>query len=196
MKFHVHLVITAWFIASAFHAASAAEPTVLAQDLVKVRESGKLMAALWTRRSDSYTLQLVYGSPLYRGSFFIGNNIENSRNVDPVFGRTLTLIDGRRMAQQPASPAASASEAKAPAQALQPAIPEFQVWLLKANGTQVLPSWRSPAPLPQSCGGRCIAGEVLYRFPLAEGAEAVAAVVRIGEEYFLDKLQPLEQIQK
>jgi hypothetical protein len=39
----------------------AAEPAphILAQDLVKARDAGKAGAVLWTRRADSYTLQVV-----------------------------------------------------------------------------------------------------------------------------------------
>jgi hypothetical protein len=175
------------------------QPDVVAQDLVKVRESGSVGAALWTRRADSYTLQLVYGASGSRGSFFIGNTIANLRGLDPVFGgRMLTLVDGRRMVRQSDGsavpnpvPPATAQPVATQATPRAPKSPD-QVWLLRSNGTQILPNYRSPEPDPAKCGVRCIAQEVTYKFSLADGDEAVAAVVRVDDEYYVEKLQPLK----
>lgn len=45
---------------SAAQFATTEERPVLAQELKTVRASGKVMTALWTRRTTSYTLQLVF----------------------------------------------------------------------------------------------------------------------------------------
>jgi hypothetical protein len=43
--------------------AAAQESPVVAQDLKKLTASGKVYAAVWTRRSDSFTLQVVVPTP-------------------------------------------------------------------------------------------------------------------------------------
>jgi hypothetical protein len=176
----------------------AAEDGVLAQDLLKVTASEKVLAALWTRRPDSYTLQLVLDRSRYEvthdpvasprvesalppaaqgnentatANFFIGTTIANLRGLDPCFGdRTLTLVDGRRKA------------------------PLVQVWLLRADGTQIQPIGQSPEPNTYSgCQrGRTIADEVLYRFSSVDSAQAIAAAIRIDDEYYIEKLRLLE----
>lgn len=111
-------------------------PVVLAQDLLSVRDAGKVRAAIWTRRPDYYTLQLVMPRGLLRasvpftirnlrdvdprnvdyagerGSYFTGATIANLRGLDPDFGdRTLVLTDGRRSAASSvASPAPALEE--------------------------------------------------------------------------------------
>jgi hypothetical protein len=223
MKLSSHPLIAAVlalnFAAALPAATPASEPAVLAQDLVKVTESGAVMAALWTRRTDSYTLQIVLDRSRYvarpvpavtqkpatvdRSVYFIGNTIANLRGLDPSFGcRTLTLIDGRRAVRgQPGSASAVVELNIAPAvqavptvQAVQFEAPQVQVWLLKADGTQILPVLRSPQPAARPCiAGRVMADEILYRFPVAESAQAVAAAIRIGDEYYVEKLRPLEE---
>lgn len=47
----------------AWAAAPVAEIPVVAQDLKALRAPGKIIAALWTRRPDNMTLQLVMGIP-------------------------------------------------------------------------------------------------------------------------------------
>lgn len=200
---------------------AAAEAAVLAQDLLKAGASEKAVSAVWTRRPDSYTLQVVFDPYRYvagpaqvrtqsvstqaeynqgRGSFFIGDTIANLRCMDPAFGgRTLTLIDGRRAVQ--GQPGATGEPAQAPqAPPVRPVArpvarteqrPEVQVWLLRADGKQILPVPRSSAPVS---GGECkpgIADEVLFRFDIAESEQAIAAAIRIGDEYHIEKLLPL-----
>jgi hypothetical protein len=150
---------------------------VVAQDLLTVRDSGKVKAAIWTRRPDSYTLQLVTGVP---SDIFVGRTIANLRGLDPSFGtRTLQMVEGRRVAGQRITP-------------LPRIAPKIQVWLLRADGTQILPTWRSAEPVAgKTCSLRCIATETLFRFSLPEGAQAVAAAISIDEQYYIEKLQPL-----
>jgi hypothetical protein len=62
------------------------------------------------------------------------------------------------------------------------------LWLLKADGTVI------PARLVQAPGLKqgVSANEFTYSVPLSDGQAAVAAALRIGEEYFIEALRPLE----
>lgn len=139
----------------------------------------------------------AFGSRQDRGSFFIGNTIERLRGLDPAFcGRTLSLVDGRRVSDrqsaQPSQPP-QADSAPAPITVNQPYPPRVrygnvEVWLLKADGTQILPPTYScdigtrpatgPAPV-----------EITYEFPLEGGQQAVAAAIRVESNYYIEKLQ-------
>jgi hypothetical protein len=132
-----------------------------------------------------------------RGSFFIGNSVASLRGLDPAFGcRTLTLVAGRRVVsgQQPA-PASAAAPAAAPSpdtmnQPYPPKLkdPRVDVWLLKADGTQILPATYScdlRRPGPDMSRPHA---EISYEFPLANTAQAVAAAIRIEDRYFIQKL--------
>ncbi len=173
--------------------AAAPDVPVLAQELEKVRASGEVLAALWTRRSDSYTLQIVLRNPL-----------------SGVFGsRTLALIDGRRVVStsnqadvaMPPNPATQISRPDAEAiktlvgDALKP-LPRTQVWLLGPDGTLILPTQRpadNSRPNATSLRNIGTAGsELLYRFLLSDGQNAVAAAVMIGDNFYIERLAPLE----
>jgi hypothetical protein len=206
-------------------AATAAEDAVLAQDLVNVRASNKVTAAIWTHRPDSYTLQVVLAQSPYqrlttaaaaapatstpqetegvngspdRSSFFIGNTIANLRCMDPNFGgRTLTLLDGRRVvagstpaaSTAPLEPATQRPMAAAPPSAP----PRIQVWLLRSDGTQIIPSSVSADfPTAKGCGTQSVTNEILYRFPLRESAQAAAVAISVDDQYFIEKLRPLQ----
>jgi hypothetical protein len=136
-----------------------------------------------------------------RSSFFIGNTIANLRGLDPSFGcRTLTLVDGRRAVggQTPAPVARPAPLI----QSYPPRIkyPRIEVWLLKAGGTQILPVAYSCVPVPAAGGAqssplsalRSGSDEVSYRYSVADSAQAVAAAIRIDNDFYIEKLQPLE----
>jgi hypothetical protein len=151
----------------AFSAGKVEEIPVLAQDLVTVRASNSLIAALWTRRPNSYTLQLVLG----RGALPRGSG---------AFEQV-----GQRIVSRAARPAAGEQP---------PKLPETNVWLLRANGTQILPTSTSTLPSPEKCTLRCIAIEVLYRFSIADAEQAIAAAVKIGDDFYIEKLQPLVQV--
>jgi hypothetical protein len=157
---------------SAFPAAPGEAPPVIAQDLTALRAAPNVSAALWTRRPDSYTLQLVMAAP----------------GFSPLGARTLRLVDGRRMVSTSAPDAVAQPQPVAQL----PRAPQTNVWLLRADGTQIIPR----TPLVSSCSGRCIAVDVQYRFSIAEATQAVAAAVRIGDEFFIEKLQSLEQPQE
>lgn len=160
-------------VGSAFPAAPGEATPVLAQDLVTLRNSSKVSAAIWTRRANSYTLQLVMKSGF---GLALG-------------ARALELVDGRRMVSSSRVVPADTQPAKRP---------QTSVWLLRADGTQILPGAPSTNPSVDSCSKniRCIAVDVQYRFSIADATAAVAIAVRIDDEYFIEKLQPLEQAQK
>lgn len=119
---------------------------------------------------------------------FIANTIANLRNLDPAFcGRTLTATDGRRIVP--------GQQAQAPVPA--PLPPWFrdrrvEVWLLNAGGTQIqnatydcdFPGKTLPAGIEIS---------ISYGYSVADGAQAVAAAIRIGDEFYIEKLQPLAE---
>jgi hypothetical protein len=127
--------------------------------------------------------------PEGRSTFFIGNTIAKLRGMDPTFGcRVLTLVDGRRpLGGQPPAPARPSPTMH---QSYPPEYkdPRVEVWLLKADGTQMLPAtyscdWSRPEPakaVPHA--------EISYEFPLAGMDQAVAAAIRVEDKYFVQKL--------
>ena len=198
-------------------AADSAAPT---QVLVQVDIPDQVMAAHWTKLPDSHVLRVVLDRPANpvtredasadrpapttltnaspptrpdRGSFFIGDTIANLRGLDPVFGcRTLTLVDGRRAGGvHQSAPASSRPNMNQP---YPPKLkdPRVDVWLLKADGTQILPASYS-CDLTRVDPSRAHA-EISYEFPLASTAQAVAAAIRIEDRYFIQKLQPAPQL--
>lgn len=90
---------------------------------------------MWTRRSDRYTLQVIFPLPP------TATRIWPQKEITPV-----------------------------------------EVWLLKADGT-VIPVTRE-APLANTL-------EVGFSVPLAAGEAAVAAALKIDDQYFIEALQPL-----
>jgi hypothetical protein len=130
------------------------------------------------------------GTAMTRGdrtSFFIGETIANLRGMDPAFAcRTLTLVDGRRaVAGQPLPPSPPPARVKQP----YPSVNKdgrVEVWLLKADGTQILPVAYSCVP-----ASRGVDVGIEYQFSVADSTQAVAAAVRIDDEFYIDKLQPL-----
>jgi hypothetical protein len=73
-----------------------------------------------------------------------------------------------------------------------------QMWLLRADGTVILPLWRSidpAAPAPSSTQKPITAAplrDVIFRFPLSAGKEAVAAALQIGDSFVVDRIEPFE----
>jgi hypothetical protein len=133
-----------------------------------------------------------------RASFFVGNSIANLRGMDPTFcGRTLTLVDGRRNTGEPGQqPPASRPRSEPRARTAQPYLgsvrePRVEVWLLKADGTQIKPATYlcDPGPRLPDTGPMY---DISYGFTAAEGAQAIAAGIRIDGDFFIEKLQPAE----
>jgi hypothetical protein len=146
---------------------AAAVAPVVAQELMNVRVSERVQAATWTRRTDSYTLQLM----MHSQSVMNGSAMARGRRITPV-------------ATTPAVQPQSTEK------------PEVEVWLLRADGTQLVTRTPRATPPPGSCALRCNAMEILYRFSLMEASQAVAAVVRIGDSVYIEKLESLEPDRK
>lgn len=193
----------------------AAGGAAAAQDLAKVRASDLVMAAVWARQPDAYTLKVVLdrakhtarqaaivaankerlasspqpvlaapppGDGIDHGSYFIRDTIASLRGVDPWFhcGRIPRLIDGRRGSQ-----AAPAPVPANPLDSREAREHKVEVWLLRSDGTQILPEAYSCVPDPDAV-------EVVYTFPAADSQKAVAAAIRIEGDYYIEKLQALE----
>lgn len=132
-----------------------------------------------------------------RSSFFIGNTIANLRGLDPAFGcRTLTLVDGRRVVggQPPTVTSAPPAPSAPPTPVVQSYPPKIkhrriEVWLLRADGTQILPAAYICAP-PSASQSK--ADEITYRYSVADSTQAVAAAIRIDDDFYIEKLQRLE----
>jgi len=177
---------------------AAAEPQepaqlpVVAQDLKQLQMPGKVEAVLWTRRSDRCTLQLVYPNQ-GRGGYFIGNTITNLRGLDPTFGaRTLALTDGRSVLNDETQPAATRAPVEvrntaAPAEPKKWTAPAIQAWLLRPDGTIIMPL---ASATPTSGPGDTVPRESLFSFPLSATREASAVAVNIDGEYRVQKLEP------
>lgn len=121
-----------------------------------------------------------------RRSAFIANTIANLRglNASPC-GRTLSSTDGRRTVPgvPPQAPVAA------------PLPPGFrdrrvEVWLLNAAGTQIQNATYNCDDPGRSSPDRNDF-TISYGYSVADGTQAVAAAIRIGEEFFIEKLQPL-----
>lgn len=219
MKRVAGMLFASW-LAMAAHVAGlapavAAESAAPVQELGEVRASGWVRGASWSRSPDAYFLNLtldwagyaerrIAATPVTgeqaapvasepgtaiqsaeRSRFFIGNTIADPRGLDLVLpcGRVLTLVERRRPGQPPPLPPTPGKD-----QAYPPKMKEsrIEVWLLKSDGTQLAPSGYSCVSAPASSGG-----EVQYKFP-ADSARAVAAAIRVDDEFYIEKLQPLE----
>lgn len=122
----------------------ASEPSgIYMQELTAAKASAKVATVLWTRRSDRYTLQVVFPkeSP---ASFFV--------------------------------PAGVA--------------PTVRVWLLSADGSAI-PVARNPPENGNEMSSR--PGEITYAVSRAAGQKAVAAALRIDDEYFIDAISPINE---
>jgi hypothetical protein len=138
--------------------------------------------------------------PQDRGSYFIGNTIANLRGLDPAFcGRTLTWVDGRRtvpgqsQAVRPPQPPQAGANPQPYGVAVKD--PRVEVWLLKADGTQILPVSYKCDPGPSGAARSDRVFEVSYTYPVADGAMAVAAAIRVRDDFFIEKLQRLATAQ-
>lgn len=131
--------------ALAVHAADAT--AVVSQNLKAATASTKIVAAIWTRRGDRYTLQIVF----------------------PRWSE-LILVEGRQLVAPHATR------------------PSVTVWLLRADGTAI-PTKGEP-PL-EGAAKNVLPTETAYSVSLSAGEEAVAAAIRIDDEYYVEPLQSL-----
>lgn len=142
------------FVTSAANsiAICADNPDVVAQDLKNLRVPGRVQAALWTRRSDFYTLQVVL-------------------DVRPVISvlEDGTLAGGKR-----------------------PELPDIQVWLLRADGTLIMPR-RIELPNSTSITMRATAIDATYSYPLSAATEAIAVAMRVDGAFYINKLESFQE---
>ncbi len=125
--------------AAMFSAVQAAEPPgIYMQQLTAAKASSKVASVLWTRRSDRYTLQVVFPQEM------------RTRRFDP-----------------------------------QDKHPDVRLWLLSADGLVI-----SAARVPPKDGESStpIRNEQTYSVSLSAGAKAVAAVLQIDDQYFVDPI--------
>jgi len=197
---------------------AAAEIESAALELAQVETSSQVQDARWLRYPESYVLQVVLDSTKYklreanadadaaamatiretpqaaapdRPSFFVSRTIA-SLGADPwiACSRPLGLVDGRRPGQPSVAP--QPPERSFMNQSFPPRYKErrIDVWLLKADGTQILPASYScdagPVPTLRQAAAPV---EVSYQYPLAQAAQAVAAAIRIDDSYYIEKLQ-------
>ncbi|MEO8313468.1 MAG: hypothetical protein ABI645_01625 [Pseudomonadota bacterium] len=74
----------------------------------------------------------------------------------------------------------------------QPQTASVQVWLLKADGTQIFQEHGSPTPRPEGLTSpRAISYSINYVFPFAASREAIAIAVKINDDFYIDQLKPL-----
>jgi hypothetical protein len=74
---------------------------------------------------------------------------------------------------------------------------EVQMWLLKADGSVILPLWRSTDATANNATTKdkfksAPTRDVIFRFPLSAGMEAVAAAVQIGDTFLVDQITPFK----
>jgi hypothetical protein len=64
-----------------------------------------------------------------------------------------------------------------------------QIWLLDKSGMLITPNDRRETPRCKRTGHRCRGYEVQYSYPSFVVDEAVAVVLRLGEEVLIEKLE-------
>jgi hypothetical protein len=118
---------------------AAEPPGIYMQELTAAKASKKVATVLWTRRSDRYTLQVVF--PKESATGFINPPTKH---------------------------------------------PAVRLWLLGADGLVMF-----AARVPPKDGeiSTPVQNEQTYSVPLSAGANAVAAVLQIDDQYFVDSIQ-------
>jgi hypothetical protein len=74
-------------------------------------------------------------------------------------------------------------------------VPAIEVWLLKKEGSTIpaVQRWQTPTSNTKPGLSREFRAEVLYAYPLSEGAEAVAAVICIDGDCVVRRIAPFPQ---
>jgi len=169
------------------------------QDLEKLKAGNQVTAARWSRQADSYLLQVVLnGTPdslsqmlrpsplppiatgkLQPGMVNVADALRKLVPQSPAGTRAETCEDLENLKDFRLCDTVRHGLGEEPALACT----RVEAWLLKEDGTQI----QSPS---HSCGARPT-GEVdfSYAFYPADGAQAVAVVVQVGEAFYIDKLQ-------
>jgi hypothetical protein len=75
-----------------------------------------------------------------------------------------------------------------PAPKAQPFADRVQVWLLRADGTPIMPAGVSTPMVGSGVNARLV--EVLYVFPLSANKEAVAVAMKFDDQLHIEELAP------
>ena len=91
----------------------------------------------------------------------------------------------------PGTKGAASKPAAAPGREL----PSIEVWLLRKEGAAIPPiqRWQTPLSNAKLIDSRQRKAEVLYAYPLSEGAEAVAVVICTDGDCLVRKIMPFAQ---
>jgi hypothetical protein len=207
--------------------ASAAEDSLTAQELSRPLASGKVSASVWSRQNDAYSLQLLvptfigktvsclraldpaFGTRTLSTPAVQTQVAPATRALPPMIGdqappsaivnvadALLKLVPQNISTYQPVMVAPAPD---APMVAFVQKKPKVvQVWLLRADGTQILPVSRTEMTCTERVAqsksldaAHRFNDEIVYRFPVADSEQAIAAAIRIDDEYYIEKLQPL-----
>lgn len=85
--------------------------------------------------------------------------------------------------------------AQKPTAAARRELPSIEVWLLRKEGAAIpaIQRWQTPLASAKVSDTRQKRAEVLYAYPLSEGAEAVAAVICTDGDCLVRKIAPFPQ---
>jgi len=92
------------------------------------------------------------------------------------------------------APSANGAPQK-PAAGARREVPTIEVWLLRKEGAAIpaIQRWQTPAANAKQVVSREFRAEVLYAYPLSDGAEAVAAVICTDGDCQVRKIAPFAQ---
>jgi hypothetical protein len=129
-------------IAGAYSVPSSSEAEEVVAQSVLSAKSSKVVDVLWTRRTDHYTLQVVFPT----------------RDAEPSGGKD----------------------------------PVVSLWLLGADGVAIPTSRDRQAKNISTSGPFTFPiSEISYSVPLSSGQSAIAVALKIDDDYFIQKLKPL-----
>ncbi len=178
--FTVCLVILAAAGSAVGTAAENAAPT---QDLVNPKALENVVDARWTRQPDAYVLRVVLDTAKPVRSAM-------SARLSPLRrAPTVNAAEAQQPPPQRAPPQPRTPVNQPYAQAIRE--PRVEAWLLKADGTQIMPATYICDPGPRDPDAK-FKYDISYGFTAADGAQAVAAAIRVDGDFFIEVLQPLE----
>jgi len=154
----------------------------ITSELVNVKASARIMAATWTRQSGTGVLKVQLTQPAIERSGSALFSMAGSPNP----GNRMTTAEMQRLGI--VTVAEALQELVPQNHAGSPSVPCFraptqvEVWLLRADGTQILPARRNCMARPD------VPFEVVHEFPM-DGGPPVAVAIRIDDEFYIDKLQ-------
>jgi len=153
-------------------------------------------------RFSNFPLLLAAGVVLSIGSAVCAG--EAARKIEPVLAQSLAenVLWTRRMDRftlQVLMDIRSVPSAKGiapkPIAAARRELPTIEVWLLRKEGAAIpaIQRWQTPLASAKGVDFRQKRAEVLYAYPLSEGAEAVAAVICTDGDCVVRKIAPFPQ---